>query len=68
MSVRDLPRGVDLERDTRLDMIYGSYMFGETLMRSTPEGTLLGRCIYKLGYDGSVVSSEDVYGVRLFFD
>jgi hypothetical protein len=69
LSVRDLPRGVDLERDARLDLLYGSICFGMELFKPAPEGgTLMGRRITTLGYDGSVIEEKDVYNVRLFFD
>lgn len=69
MSIRDLPRGEDLERDKRLDQYYGHIEFGVELFKPAPQGgTLLGRRIRKIGYDGTVLKTEDIYNTRLYWD
>lgn len=68
MSVRDLPRGEDPERDKRLDVIYGSIYIGPPELKRDGRDCLMGCRVIHYGYDGTVIRDEVTYNTRLRWD
>lgn len=61
----DLKRGEDLERDERLDLLFGCVEIGPSQCVVTKNGVLMGNLIREYGYDGTVISEKCSYNTRL---